>query len=130
MAWGAVSTSDTLNLSSSYQDVLLSATVMRIDLNPGEVAHVQVRYNPQDASPTENCRLKVLATPDEGSTYDTSTYDIVELGFANDPENLSFIVRNIRSFKMQAALFDTDGTAGGDDTASVVVAVTKNGVSL
>lgn len=129
MAWGSVTTSDTLALTGSYQDVQESAADMVVQLNPGEVAHVQLHYDPE-ATPSENCEVHVLTSPD-GTNYDTSAYDAISLGFSPDPTIATLVVRNVRQFKLEAALVDTDGTAGGDDTGStLVVRVIKNGVSL
>lgn len=130
MVWGAVAESDSLALSGSYQDVQDSAADMIVQLNPGEIAHVQFEYTPDQTSPTEHCEVHILSSPD-GSNYDSVPYDSLTLSFTPDPNLGSTVVRGVRQFKIEAALVDTDGTAGGDDTgATLVVRVVKNGVNL
>ena len=129
MAWGAVVESDSLSLTGSYQDVQDSAADMIVQLNPGEIAHVQFEYNP-GAGPTEHCEVHVLSSPD-GTNYDSVPYDAFTLSFTPDPNLASLTVRGIRQFKIEAALVDTDGSAGGDDSGStLIVRVIKNGVNL
>ena len=126
MAWGSVSTSGALDLSGTMQDFDLG----NITLNPGETAHVQISYNPQ-GTPTEFLEWQLLASPDDGTTYDVTVYDGGTLNNDVDPRQVSVLVSGIRSFKVQARLIDTDGTDGGDDTdAEATLRVRLNGVSL
>jgi hypothetical protein len=54
MAWGSVTTSAHMNLSGTFQTVQASAVDLKVELNPGERAHVQLAYEPQDSTPTEH----------------------------------------------------------------------------
>lgn len=54
MSWSVTVTTDTLSLSGSFQDFEVSSSLYEATLNPGEQAHVQIEYNPQDSSPTEH----------------------------------------------------------------------------
>lgn len=130
MAWGSVTTSDALTLSGSYQDVQESAADMEISLNPGETAHIQFEFNPQ-GSPTEWCEWTILTSPDGGTTYDTIPFDAGVIDDDTDPNIQTALIRDVHTFKIQAKLIDTDGTAGGDDTSSTLtVRVRKNGITL
>lgn len=130
MAWGSVTTSDELTLSGTFADVQKDAADMVISLNPGESAHVQIEFDPE-ATPTEFLEWHILSSPDGGTTWDTAPYDAGTLGYSVDPARISTVVRDIHTFKIEAAVIDTDGTAGGDDVASTcTVLVRKNGISL
>lgn len=132
MAWGSVGTSDSLNLSSSFQTVQESASDLSISLNPGESAHVQLDYNPQDASPTENCLAVISASPDGGSNFDSDEHALYAEVLLNseDPARRSLIVSGVHTFRIRAKLIDADGSDGGDDTATLTVRYRKNGISL
>lgn len=43
---------------------------------------------------------------------------------------MSVVVEGVYGFKIAARLIDPDGAAGGDDTASAVARVRKNGLDL
>ena len=130
MAWATLTTSDALTLSSSYQTVQESAADMEVSLNPGETAHLQLKFDPQ-ATPTEWCEWAILASADGGTTYDTIPFDAGVIDDDTDPNIVTTLLRDVHTFKIQAKLIDTDGTAGGDDTASTLtVLVRKNGIDL
>jgi hypothetical protein len=129
MSWGSVTTSDTLNLTGSFQDFEVSSVTYAETLNPGERAHVQLEYDPQ-ASPTEHLEWALYATPD-GTSYDATPLHVgsVDKDLA-DPNAISLIVEGVYGFKVAGRLVDPDGTDGGDDTASAVLRVRKDGVNL
>ena len=129
MSWGSLTTSDTLNLTGSFQDFAVSSVPYEATLNPGERVHVQLEYDPQ-ASPTEHLEWAIYATPD-GASYDTTPLHVgsVDKDLA-DPNAISLIVEGVFGFKVAARLVDPDGTDGGDDTASAVLRVRRDGVNL
>lgn len=129
MSWGSVTTSDTLNLTGSFQTFQASSVDIEVTLNPGERAHVQLEYAPQ-ASPTEHLEWAIYATPD-GTSYDTTPLHVgsVDKDLA-DPNSISLIVEGVFGFKVAGRLVDPDGTDGGDDAASAVLRVRKDGVNL
>lgn len=129
MAWGSTTTSDSLSLGASMATFQASSVDLEVTLNPGERAHVQIDYDPQ-ATPTEHCEWRVLATVD-GTNYDDTAFLAGSIDKdASDPNALSFVVEGVYGFKLQARLIDTDGTDGGDDTATATAYVRKDGVSL
>lgn len=129
MAWGAVTTSDALTLSGSYQIVQESAANMVINPSPGETMHVQLDFNPQ-TTPTEWCEFILETSPDE-TNWDVVAFDAGVLNDDTDPNLMSFLIRDVFAFRIKAKLIDTDGTAGGDDTGSTLtVRVRGNGISL
>ena len=128
MSWGSVTTSDTLNLTGSFQDFLVSSVTYEATLNPGERAHVQLAYDPQ-ASPTEHLEWAIFATPD-GASYDATPLHVGSVDKDLDPNAISLIVEGVFGFKVAGRLVDPDGTDGGDDTASAVLRVRKDGVNL
>jgi len=131
MAWGSLGSSDSLTLSGSWQTVQQSSSDWEITLNPGEMAQVVLDYNPQ-STPTEYCHVIIARTAD-GTLYESEDVAPMEYVIANDddPGVLSVEVAGCYGFIVRAALFDTDGTAGGSDTGSTLnVDVRLNGVSL
>lgn len=131
MAWGTLLSSTQLSLSGSWQTVQRSAADWEITLNPGELAQVVLDYNPQ-ATPTEYCHVLISRTAD-GTVYETDNVGHMLYVIQNDddPGILSIEVTGVYGFKIRAALFDTDGTVGGDDTGSTLdVDVRVDGVSV
>lgn len=131
MAWGSLESSTQLALSGSWQTVQRSAADWEVTLNPGELAQVVLDYNPQ-ATPTEYLHVIISRTAD-GALYESD--DVAPMRYVirndDDPGVLTIQVAGCYGFKVMAALFDTDGTAGGDDTGSTLdVDIRKDGVSV
>ena len=131
MAWGATESSDQLALSGAWQTVQRSSADWEVTLNPGELAQVVLNYNPQ-TTPTEYCHIIIERTAD-GTLYESE--DVAPLHYVientDDPGVLSVDVVGCYGFRVRAALFDVDGTAGGDDTGSTLdVDIRKDGVSI
>lgn len=123
VGWGSVSVSTALTLTGSYATIQQSAADMVVQLAANEQAMVTFDFDPQ-GSPTEFCRAVVLASPDDGTHYDTpeSPYAALALTHTDDPSIGTVVVAGVEQFKMQGTLFDTDGTAGGTDTTSTLTA--------
>lgn len=131
MAWGSLESSSQLSLSGSWQTVQRSAADWEVTLNPGELAVVTLEYNPQ-ATPTEYLHVIISRTAD-GTLYESDNVAPIRYVIQNDddPGVLEVEVAGCYGFKIRAALFDTDGTAGGDDTGSTLdVDIRKDGVSI
>lgn len=131
MAWGSLESSTQLTLSGSWATVQRSAADWEVTLNPGELAQVTLDYNPQ-ATPTEYCHVVISRTAD-GTLYETDEQAPYHFIIDNDedPGVLCVTISGCYGFKVRAALFDTDGTAGGDDTGSTLdVDIRKDGVSI
>lgn len=131
MAWGSLESSTQLSLSGSWQTVQRSAADWEVTLNPGEMAQVVLDYNPQ-TTPTEYCHVIISRTAD-GTLYESD--DVAPMHYVitndDDPGVRSISVAGCYGFQVRAALFDTDGTAGGDDTGSTLdVDIRKDGVSV
>lgn len=123
IGWETVSVSTALTLTGSYQNIQQSASDMVLQLAANQQAMVTFDFDPQ-GSPTEFCRAVVLASPDDGTHYDTpdSPYASIALTHNDDPSIGTVIIAGVEQFKMAGALFDTDGTAGGTDTTSTLTA--------
>ena len=126
MTW-SVLTGTSLTLTGTLATVQRSAADWEITLLSREIAHIQFQFNPE-ASPTEDCLIEIQTSPDGGTTWDTIAYTTLVIDNGTDPNHASIVLVGIRTFRIQAAVLDTDGTAGGDDTASaLVVDVAQNG---
>lgn len=131
MAWGTLLSSTQFALSGSWATVQKDAADWEVTLNPGELAQVVLDYNPQ-ATPTEYCHVVISRTAD-GTLYETDNVAPMHYIIRNtdDPGVLAIPVHGCYGFKIRAALFDTDGTAGGTDTGSTLdVDVRLDGVSI
>ena len=128
MSWGSV-TPRIPSITGSFQDFQVSSVTYEATLNPGERAHVQLAYDPQ-AAPTEHLEWAIYATPD-GTSYDATPLHVgsVDKDLA-DPNAISLIVEGVFGFKVAGRLVDPDGSDGGDDTASAVLRLRKDGVNL
>ena len=123
--------STTLALTGTFQIVQRSAADWELDLDPFEEAHIQFEFNPQ-TTPTELCQIDIQSSPDDigGSpVFDDVAFAPIILPNSPDPVNRSIVLRGPRSFRFSAALIDTDGTVGGDDTGDLVVRVARNNVN-
>lgn len=120
MAWGSVASSDSLTLTGSLVTVKKDSSDWSVSLNPRELAHIQCQFNPQ-TTPTEDCKVVVQTSPDGGTTWDTEPFFELVIDNGTDPNNVSFTLLGVKTFRFQATVLDTDGTAGGDDTSSALV---------
>lgn len=133
MAWTTV-TADSLTLTGTYQTIQAAAVDMVTTLNPGELAYVQVDFNPQ-ATPTENLDLVIIRSGD-GTTYETPGEGlryIVEYSNreAEDPAIRGIQISGCKTFKIQARLrTPSDGAGGADTTSTVDIDVSQDGVSI
>lgn len=117
MAWGSVTTSTALTLTSSFQTVQVSAADMETALTgPYEVALFQIECDFQ-ASPTDDCEWQILGSLD-GSTYDTEPVVSGKLVNTTDPARVSVPVAGYDSLIVQAR---QDGAT--DTTNAVTVRV-------
>lgn len=131
MTWQAVQTATQLALTGTLQTVQESAADIEIPLNPYEVVHVQINYT-AEASPTEDCLVNILAsTADDAANPDDVPYMSVVVPFlASTAQRKSISVTGVRSFTIEAALLDTDGSPGGDDVGSTLdITIRSNGVA-
>lgn len=131
MAWQAVQTATQLALTGSLQTVQESAADIIIALDPYEIAHVQLNYT-AEATPTEDCLVNILASTADGATNpdDVPFMSVVIPFVASTAQRKSISITGLRSFTIEAALLDTDGSAGGDDVGSTLdVTIRSNGVN-
>lgn len=129
MAWGSLESSAQLSLTGTHQTVQRSAADWGVTLNPGELAQVVLTYDPQ-ATPTEDCEVLISRTAD-GTLYESDANALrYVIPREDDPSILSVEVVGVYGFRVRARLIDPDGTAGGDDTATLDVDVRRDGVSV
>lgn len=124
MAWAsAVPASPQLtSITSTMQFFTFGA--VNVTLNPGEIAHVSVDVN-FVSSPTDNATVWVLASPDDGTNYDDTPYMAFEIDKSIDPDQVSFLVSGVKSFKVGVK------ASGATDThTSADAFIRKNGVSI
>lgn len=117
MAWSSETTENKTNLTQTEQ---VSANIA---LNPGETAHVEVDAN-FIASPTDDILVRVYGSID-GTNYDDSPVFGMRIDKDVDPNQISFIVRGYKSFRI--ALLMNGGT---DTTSDADINWILDGVSL
>lgn len=117
MAWGTESNETKSNLTTT--EVFTS----NIALNPGETAHVEI-----DAdfipSPTDNIICNVYGSID-GTNYDDTPIMSFLIDKDTDPNQVSFTVRHVKSFRVGLLM---DGAT--DTTSDATVNWILDGVSI
>lgn len=122
VGWASGVAGTTLALSGAYQTIQESAADWVIGLAANQHATVTFAFNPP-ASPTEKCVVVILASSNDGTTYDTpgNAYKTLTLENTEDPSTGTLVIEGIEQFKIQAVLRDDDGTiAGGTDTSTLI----------
>lgn len=116
MAWQTESNETLSNLTTSEQFGSNRA------LNPGETAHVEVDVD-FVASPTDDVIINVYGSID-GTNYDDTPFMSFTVDRATDPNQMSFIIRDVKSFRIGALM-----TGSTDTTTDVTINVITNGIS-
>lgn len=117
MAWG---TEDNITKSNLDTTEVFGNTHT---LNPGETAHVEIDAD-FIASPSDNIIVNVYGSID-GTNFDDSPFDSFLIDKDTDPNQVSFLVRGIKGFRVGLLM---DG--GTDSTSDATINVIKDGVSL
>lgn len=110
MAWGSKTNSTQLTNITTEQ--FFSQTP---SLNPGEVCHVEVEYNPV-ASPTDDLVVAVYGTLDDSSeNWDDEPIIEFTIPNDNDPNKRSFVVAGIYKFRVGVRRSGTTDTITSAD---------------
>lgn len=117
MAWGTEVNETKDNLTATE---VFSAN---IPMNPGETVHVEIDVD-FIVSPTDNVIISVYGSIDNAN-HDNSPLMSMRIDKDVDPNQLSFIIRGLKSFKIGLKM---DG--GTDTTTDAVINWTLDGVSL
>lgn len=118
MAWGTEQ-STALGTVTDTEEFTANIT-----LNPGESAHCEVNVD-FPTTPTDNAVVSVYGSLDAGTDYDDTPLLSFEIDNATDPNQLSFLVHGVYSFRIGVK------ASGATDTLTTVdVRWRKNGVSL
>ena len=119
MAWSANTTGKSTDFSSTADVQLFAKT-----LNPRELAHVQVQYDPP-GSPSADLIVSVYTSP-AGSTasLDVSPVLAYSIDSGTDPNSASFLVSGYNIFNVTVRQ-----TTAGSDTGDVYFQYRTDGVS-
>ena len=132
--WETTLSATQLTLDSStagvWDVVQRSAADWEIDLEPNEICAVTLMFKPE-ATPTEFCKVACCPSADGGTDFDApeSSPFQVSLDYQDSegnvysssrPNTRTIIVEGVPVFRIEAAIFDSDGTGGTDDTASAL----------
>ena len=99
MTWGSKTSATQLTSITSEQFFSFGGTSW-IYLNPGESAHIIVKYNPV-GSPTDHLIVAVYPTLDASTqTSDTTPYMEFTIDKGTDPNYASFIVTGLYGFRI------------------------------
>lgn len=126
MAWGTTVVSDTETFSATqttWRIMEASATDIAVSCEPRELVHVQVIFD-FPSTPTDDGEFQVMASPDDGTTWDTIPILAFTADNGTDPNTTSFVVSGYRYLQFQARMSGTTDTA-----TTCVVRYRKDGVA-
>ena len=119
MGWGSktqIMTSQSVAGTELFSDA--------VDLNPGEVAHVEVEAD-FPGSPTDNLVVAVYGTLDASSeNWDDTALFSFEIDNGTDPNKASFIVSGVYRFRVGCV------RSGSTDTITTNIYQRRDGVDL
>lgn len=130
--WDTYQSSDALNLSGVYQTFQLSTLDWVTTLKPGELASIDIEYDAQNTTPTENLDV-VIEVSGNGTKWETPgeaqrhilAYDNSE----SDPDPVRNVtMTGVYAFRVKGRLRTPTDTVGGADTATAYVHIRKDGV--
>lgn len=122
MAWGS-ETAATQRTSVTTEVDFQFAGDENITLNPRERAHVEVDVD-FPTTPTDNALVSVYGSIDGGTDYDDTPIMQIVVDNGTDPNQVSFVVEGIYSFKITV---QRDGST--DTITSADCRYRKDGVS-
>lgn len=126
MSWGTTVVSDTKTFASAQTTWFImevGTADIAVDLEPRELIHVQVIFD-FPGSPNDDGEFQVLASPDDGTTWDTIPILAFTADQGTDPNTVSFVISGYRYLQFQARLSGTT-----DTTTTCVVRYRKDGVA-
>jgi hypothetical protein len=116
MSWGNKTTATQLTSITTEQFFSFGGSSY-VYLNPGESAHVQVKYNPV-GSPTDHLIVAVYGTLDASTqTSDVTPFMEFTVDKASDPNYVSFIVSGLYGFRIGVRRSGTTDTITDADCA-------------
>lgn len=117
MAWSGETSETKSNITTS------EVFTANIPLNPGELAVVAVDFDPV-ASPTDDLICNVYGSID-GTNFDDTPVRSIVIDKDKDPNQISFIVRNRKNFRIGVLM------SGSTDTLSdATITWITNGLNL
>ena len=112
MAWGTTVVSDIKTFASAqttWFTMQVSSTDIALALEPRELVHCQVIFD-FPGTPTDDGEFQVLASPDDGTTWDTIPIMAFTADNGTDPNTVSFVISGYRYLRFQARLSGTTDT--------------------
>lgn len=122
MAWGSAVSATQLTSITSQQFFSFTGST-QVTLNPGESAHVVVDFNPP-STPTDHLNVRVYGSLD-GTNYDDTPYIALQIDKGTDPNQASFIVSGLYSFRIGVSRSGTTDTITSADCS-----YRKDGISI
>jgi len=124
MTWGTETAATQLTSITAEQFFSFGGSTW-VYLNPGEAAHVQVKYNPV-GSPTDHLIVAVYGTLDDATQVsDVTPFMEFTVDKGSDPNYVSFIVSGLYGYRIGVRRSGTTDTITDADCS-----YRKDGVSL
>ena len=98
MAWASEVAATQLTSITTEQFFSFGGST-NVTLNPGETAHIEVDVN-FPTTPTDHCNVKVYGSLDAGTDYDDTPFIQFQIDKGTDPNQASFLVSGVYSFRV------------------------------
>jgi hypothetical protein len=122
MPWGSAVTATQLTSITTEQFFSYGGST-QVTLNPGESAHITIDCN-FPGSPTDHLNVKVYGSLD-GTNYDDTAFISFQIDKGTDPNQVSFLVYGLYSFRVGVARSGSTDTITSADSS-----YRKDGISV